>query len=98
MTLLRRLAVAGVLCLAVIPSGADAQQWPSRPIRFVVAYPPGGGADVTARLFAEHMGRTVGERIIVENKSGAGGTIGAAAVVNAEPDGYTVLVAAISEI
>lgn len=100
MTLLRRLAVAGAFCLtvALTPSGADAQQWPSRPIKFVVAYPPGGGADVTGRLFAEHMARTVGERIIVENKSGAGGTIGAASVVNAEPDGYTVLVAAISEI
>ena len=98
MTLLCRLAVAGALCLALSPFGAAAQQWPNRPIKFVVAYPPGGGADVTARLFAEHMARTVGERIIVDNKSGAGGTIGAASVVNAEPDGYTVLVAAISEI
>lgn len=101
MTLAYRLAAAiGVLCFAVTltPSDAGAQAWPSRPVKFVVAYPPGGGADVTGRLFAEQMGRTLGERIIVDNKSGAGGTIGAASVVNAEPDGYTVLVAAISEI
>lgn len=84
--------------LAQGPSFAQAEAWPSKQIKFIVGYPPGGGADVTARLFAEHMSRALGQRIIVENRSGAGGTLGAASVVRSEPDGYTLLVAAISEI
>jgi tripartite-type tricarboxylate transporter receptor subunit TctC len=99
----RRIGILAALALclgwlALAPGPADAQTWPTRPIKFVVAYPPGGGADVTGRLFAEAMSKTLGERIIVENRSGAGGTIGANLVVHAEPDGYTILVAAISEI
>src|SRR5580704_16595602 len=99
----RRIGIPAALALclgglALAPGPADAQSWPTRPIKFVVAYPPGGGADVTGRLFAEAMSKTLGERIVVENRSGAGGTIGANLVVHAEPDGYTILVAAISEI
>jgi tripartite-type tricarboxylate transporter receptor subunit TctC len=92
--------VCGAVCLLLAqgPGAAHADTWPSKQIKFVVGYPPGGGADVTGRLFAEHMSRGLGQRIIVENRSGAGGTIGASSVVRADPDGYTFLVAAISEI
>jgi tripartite-type tricarboxylate transporter receptor subunit TctC len=77
---------------------ALAQTWPSKPIRFVVGYPAGGGADLMARLFAEQMSKRLGQPIVVESRPGAGGTIGAMSVVRAEPDGYTLYVAAISEI
>ena len=70
---------------------AIAQSWPSRPIRMIVPYPPGGGADTTARLLAGPMGGVLGQTVIVENRGGAGGSIGAAAVAQAAPDGYTLL-------
>jgi tripartite-type tricarboxylate transporter receptor subunit TctC len=91
-------AAVALGCLALTGGPAAAQTWPTRPIKFIVAYPPGGGADVTGRLFADAMSKSLGQPVIVENRSGAGGTIGANLVVHAEPDGYTILVAAISEI
>lgn len=87
---------AGILAATGPVQAAD--PWPSRPIKFIVGYPPGGGADVTARLFSDRMARILGTSVIVENRSGAGGTLAATGVVRSEPDGYTVLVAAISEI
>ena len=75
-----------------------ADPWPSRPIKFIVGYPAGGGADVTARLYSDRMAKVLGTPVIVENRSGAGGTIGAQSVVRADPDGYTIYIAAISEI
>jgi tripartite-type tricarboxylate transporter receptor subunit TctC len=94
------LPVAAAIGLAFVvgPTAADAQSWPSRPIKFVVGYPPGGGADISARLFAEPMSRGLGQPIIVENRPGAGGTVAANSVVQADADGYTLYVAAISEI
>jgi tripartite-type tricarboxylate transporter receptor subunit TctC len=89
---------AAVLALAQVPAQAQPAAWPSQPLRFIVGYPPGGGADVVARLFAEHMSRGLGQRIVVENRAGASGAIGASSVAKAEPDGYTLLAAAISEI
>ena len=83
---------------AALASPALAEAWPTRSIRFIVAYPPGGGADVTGRLFAEHMWSGLGQRIVVENRSGASGQLGATSVARADPDGYTFLCAAISEI
>jgi tripartite-type tricarboxylate transporter receptor subunit TctC len=77
---------------------AQAQNWPTKPIKFVVAYPAGGGADFIARLFSERMSKLLEQPIVVENRPGAGGTLGALSVVRAEPDGYTLLIAAISEI
>jgi tripartite-type tricarboxylate transporter receptor subunit TctC len=92
------IAAATSYALFVNASAANAQAWPSKPIKFVVGYPAGGGADISARLFAEHMSKGLGQPIVVENRPGAGGTIGATSVVRADPDGYTLYVAAISEI
>jgi tripartite-type tricarboxylate transporter receptor subunit TctC len=89
MTITRRTALA--LPALLLPAAARAQAWPSRPIRMIVPYPPGGGADTTARLLAEPMGAALGQTIVIENRGGAGGSIGAAAVAQAGPDGHTLM-------
>ena len=66
--------------------------YPNKPIRFVVAFAPGGGTDIVARLIAHHMSRSIGQSIIVENRAGASGTIAAQTTINAAPDGYTLMV------
>ena len=97
-TLAMTIAVAATFAVAGGSSPAVAQSWPSQPIKFVIGYPPGGGADISGRIFAEHMAKGLGQSIVVENRPGGGGRIGATSVVRAEPDGYTLYVAAISEI
>jgi tripartite-type tricarboxylate transporter receptor subunit TctC len=77
---------------------AQAQAWPQKPVRMVVAYPPSGTTDVAGRLLAERMSRTLGQQIVVDNRAGAGGMIGALSVVHADPDGYTLLLAASPEV
>ena len=70
---------------------AAAQTYPSRPITVVVPFPAGGPSDVVARIVAEHMGKALGQTMVIENVGGAGGTIGGARVASAAPDGYTLL-------
>jgi tripartite-type tricarboxylate transporter receptor subunit TctC len=70
---------------------ARAQAYPTRPITLIVPFPPGGATDVGARIVAEHMSRTLGQQIVVQNVSGAGGTTGSTRAARADPDGYTLL-------
>ena len=79
-----------MLC-AIAASGAAAQTYPNRPVTLVVAFAPGGADDATARILQDPMQRALGQPIVVENVSGAGGMIAAAKVAHAEPDGYTIL-------
>jgi tripartite-type tricarboxylate transporter receptor subunit TctC len=73
-------------------TAANADDYPSHPITLVAPFPPGGPTDTTARIMAEHMRKTLGQTIVIENTTGAGGTIGMARVAHATPDGYTILV------
>ena len=84
----RRTALLGALAL---PTVARAQGFPSRPLRLLVPFPPGGAADLTARLLGEQMTPLLGQPVIIENRPGAGGSIGGSAVVQAPPDGYTLM-------
>jgi len=76
---------------AAAPLAAHAQTFPSRPIKVVVAFPPGGGADLTARVVAQKMSESMHQPVVVENKPGANGMVGAESVAKAAPDGYTLL-------
>jgi tripartite-type tricarboxylate transporter receptor subunit TctC len=84
------LIVIGVAAMACSAS-ASALDYPTRPVRFVVGYPPGGATDILARLIGQRLSERLGQQFVVENKPGAGNNIGTETVVNAEPDGYTVL-------
>jgi len=81
-----------LLLLALVANVASAQSWPARPIHFIVPFTPGSGTDTIARIVGDAMSKSLGQPIIIDNKPGAGGTIGAAIVARAEPDGYTVLI------
>ena len=89
-----------LLCVALLlaAAGAHAQSWPSRPIRLVVGFAPGGAADFVARALAEPLGRSLGQTVVVENRPGAGSSVAAEQVARAAPDGYTVLIASPSSI
>lgn len=80
-------AAAGAIAL---PSTASAQAFPSRPIRYICPWTAGGTTDIVMRAFAESAGRILGQNVLIENKPGAGGTLGAVELVNAKPDGYTL--------
>src|SRR6476659_5228035 len=84
-------SLAVLLALVVMIGSAAAQPYPSRPIKLVVPYGPGGAGDVIARIVSEQLSKDLGVSVVVENKPGAGGMIGAQAVASAHPDGYTVL-------
>jgi tripartite-type tricarboxylate transporter receptor subunit TctC len=84
--------VALAMSLALVPGAASAQDYPSRPIRIVAGFPPGGGVDLVARLVGQGLSSGLRQTVIVENKPGAAGIIGAAQVAKSDPDGYTLLV------
>jgi tripartite-type tricarboxylate transporter receptor subunit TctC len=81
-------------CLLCLPMVVLANNFPDRAVRIVAAYPPAGGVDITARIIAPHLEKRLGQPVIIENRAGAAGTIGAAAVTRATADGYTMLVTA----
>ncbi len=78
--------------VALAPAALHAQDWPNRPIRFIVPYPAGGSTDVGARVIGEYVARALGQQVVVENKSGGSGTIGFEFAAKSAPDGYTVLI------
>src|SRR5262245_50882168 len=84
------IAAAGGIAL---PRNARAQEanWPNRPVRFIVPLAAGGGLDFVARVVGEHMSRELGQQVVVENRTGAGGTIGIDTAIKSAPDGYSVL-------
>ncbi len=92
------LALTLFLALAALPGGADAiaQVYPSKPIRFVVPYPPGGSVDIAARALGQKLSEAWGQPVVVDNRAGAGGNIGADLVAKSPADGYTLLMGAVA--
>ncbi|HTO49305.1 MAG TPA: tripartite tricarboxylate transporter substrate binding protein [Burkholderiales bacterium] len=83
----------GALAFALLAGAAAAQGYPSKPVTLVNAFPPGGATDIVARQIAAKLSQRFGQQVVVDNRAGAAGTIGAASVARAEPDGYTMLFA-----
>jgi tripartite-type tricarboxylate transporter receptor subunit TctC len=83
--------LAGLAAAPFAPKAGAQAIWPNRPVRVMVPYPPAGGADTTARILFARLGEMLGQQFVIENRGGAGGTIGEAVVAKADPDGYTVL-------
>ena len=88
----RRTLIAGALMLPALPAAAQ-EIFPTRPIQMIVPFPPGGVADITGRPVAHVMGKLLKQSVVVVNKGGAGGAVGAAQAAHAQPDGYTILMA-----
>ena len=87
---------AGAAALSVVPRVASALDYPTRPVRIVVGFPAGGPTDFHARLIGPWLSEQLGQPFIIENRSGAGGNIGAEEVVRAPPDGYTLLLVTVT--
>ena len=81
---------AGTAALPILTRIARAQAYPTRPVTIIVPFAAGGTLDITARVIGEHMSRTLGRQVVVENVVGAGGTIGSTRAMRARPDGYTI--------
>jgi tripartite-type tricarboxylate transporter receptor subunit TctC len=89
--LTRRTILAGLAAAPFATPALAQAAWPNRPVRVMVPYPPAGGADTTARIVYAKVGQILGQQFVIENRGGAGGTIGEAVIAKAEPDGYSML-------
>src|SRR5215831_11860347 len=92
---MRVIAQSALLVAALVlllPVGGRADTWPTRPVRVVVSFPAGGATDIVARIAAQRLSEALGQQFVVDNRAGASGNIGIAAVAKAPPDGYTLLV------
>ncbi len=87
------LSALAILNIALFPNAADAQArgYPEKPVRFICPFPPGGGVDIVTRILSAKLSEMWGQPVIVDNRAGAGGTVGAGAAAKASPDGYTLL-------
>ena len=85
----RRQVLVGAM--ALLPAAARAAEWPDHPIRMIIPFAPGAGADIIGRTYAEELGKALGQQVVVDNKGGAGGLMGTAEGARAQPDGYTLL-------
>jgi tripartite-type tricarboxylate transporter receptor subunit TctC len=86
-------SIAAATAFTSTAGGSRAETWPSRPVKIVVPYPPGGSSDITARLIGEKLSQALGQRFIIDNRPGAGGNVGMEVAAQAEPDGYTLVLA-----
>jgi tripartite-type tricarboxylate transporter receptor subunit TctC len=86
-----QMAATGLPALMLSQRASAALDYPTRPVRFLVGYPPGGATDILARLIGQHLSEKLGQQFVIENKPGAGNNIGTETAVRADPDGYTVL-------
>jgi hypothetical protein len=89
---------AGVVAAPAFPALASADDYPTRPVRIIAGFSAGGGVDITARLIGQWLADRLGQSFVVENRAGAGGNIGTETVVNAAPDGYTLLLATVPNV
>jgi tripartite-type tricarboxylate transporter receptor subunit TctC len=88
----RQVALAALLAVLLAPMGGLAQTYPTKPVRVVIVFPPGGSNDVTGRIVFQKVGEQLGQQFVIDNRGGAAGTIGADVVAKSPPDGYTVMV------
>ena len=86
----RHLLLGSIASVAPLTVTRAETAWPTRPVRFIVPFAPGGGTDTVSRLICDHFGKTFGQSFVVDNKGGAGGNIGTVEIARAAPDGYTI--------
>jgi tripartite-type tricarboxylate transporter receptor subunit TctC len=92
----RAFLIAAALASCLPASAVEAQEWPTRPVRVIAPFAAGGSADTLGRIISDQLSKKFGQSFVVENRAGAGGVVGSAAVANAEPDGYTFVISGIA--